>query len=208
MDQIGPMFPKGLKYNTFEKGGNPEHVIGDRWKNWTNASGAVIHEWANGWCTVFYEVDSHDAKSNRFTFARGGYQSGRSFHTKNTSDPQPGWELDGENWRIENLLAELDQAEEWVSRLQVQQLNQIHTLTELYLSLAALGTQPLVLRQQGRQEAALLHAELDFERSAVGPARARAAGGAGAYGGHRSCHQGQGRAGEAGRECRAPRNQI
>jgi hypothetical protein len=112
MDKLGPMFPKGVSYNTHVDKDGWKIQVGDRWRNWTDIEGAVVHQWANGWCTVMYEVRDHDLKANKLDFARGGYQTGRSFHATD-SPPTTGSRLDGENWRIENLLVELDAAEEW-----------------------------------------------------------------------------------------------
>ncbi len=66
-----------------------------------NPVGAIIQAWRPGhWASWMFEVGAYDSKASTFTFSKGGFQGARG------SD-------NGDEFYIENVMEELDSANEW-----------------------------------------------------------------------------------------------
>ncbi len=64
-------------------------------------TGAVIQAWRPGhWASWMFEVGSYDSKTSSFTFSKGGFQGARGNDN-------------GDEFYIENVMEELDSANEW-----------------------------------------------------------------------------------------------
>eukprot|EP00462_Mataza_sp_D1_P009108 CAMPEP_0175150124 /NCGR_PEP_ID=MMETSP0087-20121206/17670_1 /TAXON_ID=136419 /ORGANISM="Unknown Unknown, Strain D1" /LENGTH=775 /DNA_ID=CAMNT_0016435983 /DNA_START=250 /DNA_END=2577 /DNA_ORIENTATION=- len=107
-----PLFPTGVQFPSsfFTDDKVPPPA------NWKKPQDAIVHTWTNGWCTTMWEVTSAGSlgpfsgqeEQSELVFGLGGQQTGRGFHADNKSAP-----IQGEQWRVENVIELLDQAEEF-----------------------------------------------------------------------------------------------
>ena len=116
---LSPPLPYGFTYDTSKV---PElKGFGD------SLEGAVIHVWrAQGWAVHMFEILEHDSDAASATFARvgeggktghvkGGWQGGRGWQVGNASaiNETQGNYLTAGGWRLENVLAALDEPNEF-----------------------------------------------------------------------------------------------
>ena len=98
-----------------------------RFKDWSNASGAIVHAWhSQSWFTNMFEVGVQDKDKHTLTFTRGGQQGGRNWCRCDQCSYAAAWcgqrqtppqnndtRMISGSWFVENVLEELDAKTEW-----------------------------------------------------------------------------------------------
>ncbi|KAJ9454409.1 hypothetical protein DIPPA_59763 [Diplonema papillatum] len=98
-----------------------------RFKDWTNATGTLIHVWhSQSWFTNMFEVRSQDKSEHSLAFIRGGQQGGRNWCRCDQCSYAAAWcgqrQTPPQNndtrmisgaWFVENVKEELDVKTEW-----------------------------------------------------------------------------------------------